>query len=337
MIFMQPHAARQLSICLLLSLTLIGACGRQSPPPQSADAPPGEKPAAANKDEAGGPDVKLTPQQIASLGLTTTAAESVRFVPATQGFGVVLSHDAIAQTVADVATAQAQAQQSQAVLARSSRLAGTAGADSAEIRESAGRQAAVDAAALRLAEAKASAILGQHPPWAGHEDGAVLADLAAGRSKLLRVTFPLGALDGPAPKSLRVARLDAATAGERWTARLVWDAPADSGLPGRSFFALLQHTEVGEGERMLAWAMGGAEPAEPGIVVPPSAVVMSEGRYWCYVERQPGLFSRIPLVISRPMADGYFLANAIKPGVPIVTSAAGLLLARQSNPGADTD
>ena len=187
----------------------------------------------------------------------------MRFVPAAQGFGVVLSHDAIAQTVADVATARAQAQQSQAVLARSSRLAGTAGADSAEIRESAVRQAAVDSAALRLAEAKASAILGQHPPWAGHEDGAVLAELAAGRSKLLRVTFPLGALDGPAPKSLRVARLDAATVGEGMDGAPcgLQDAPADSGLPGRSFFALLQHTEVGEGERMLAWAMGGAEPA----------------------------------------------------------------------------
>ena len=265
-----------------------------------------------------------------------TAANSVRFTPAKQGFAVVLSHDAIAQAVADVATAHAEARQSQAVLARMTRLAGTAGAESAEARDGAVRQAAVDSAALHLAEAKSSAILGQHPPWAGQDDSKVLAELAAGRSKMLRVTFPLGALNGAAPNSLRIARLDAGATAERWTARVVWDAPADPGAPGRSFFALLQHTDAGEGERLLVWAEGDAEGAESGVLVPPAAVVMSEGKYWCYVERQANVFTRIPLDISRPMADGYFVAG-IKPGERIVTLGAGLLLARQTNPSTEAE
>jgi hypothetical protein len=335
---MQHLPTLRFSASLLLSVLLFAACGRQPPAADAAKAAPKEKSAAAEDAAAETADVKLETEEAAKLGIAASAAVAARYIPAKQGFAVVLSHDAIAQAVADVVTAQAGAKQSQAVLARMARLAGTAGAESAEARESAVRQAAVDAAALQLAEAKSSAILGQHPPWADGDGSKLLTDVAAGRSKLLRVTFPLGALNGAVPISLRIARLDAAATGERWTARAVWDAPADPASPGRSFFALLQHTDAGEGERLLAWANGdGSAAAEPGVIVPPAAVVLSDGKYWCYVERQPSVFTRVPLDIGRPMADGYFVSGTIKPGEQIVTSAAGLLLARQTNPSSEAE
>ena len=133
------------------------------------------------------------------------------------------------------------------------------------------------------------------------------------------------------------ASTEAATA-QRWTAHPVWDAPADSGLPGRSVFALLEHSDVAEGERLLAWAAGAAsEKAESGVLVPPSALVVSEGKYWCFVERQSGLFARVAVDIGRSMADGYFVAGTVKPGESIVVSSAGLLLARQTNPSSEAE
>jgi hypothetical protein len=322
---------------LVLSILLLGACGKQQPAADAAKAAPEEKRAAAENAAPEAADVKLGPEEVAKLGIVSTPANSVRFVPARQGFAVVLSHDAIAQSLADVETAQAGARQSQAVLARMGRLAGTAGAESAEARESAVRQAAVDSAALHLAEAKASEIVGQHPPWAGQDDSKVLAELAAGRSKMLRVTFPLGALNGTTPSSLRIARLDSGATAEKWTAHIVWDAPADPGAPGRSFFALLQHTDAGEGERLLAWTNADVSGGtESGVLVPPTAVVMSDGKYWCFVERQAGVFTRVPLDLSRPMADGYF-TGAVKPGERIVTLGGGLLLARQTNPSSEAE
>jgi hypothetical protein len=359
---MQHLSVRQLSLLALLSLALLGGCGKQQPAADAAKAAPEEKAAAGEKkgapdekkgdekdaaeekgaagekEEGGSAEVKLTEEEVAKLGLTTAAAAPVKYVPAKQGFGVVMSHDAIAQAVADVATAQAGVRLSEAALARVSRLDGTPGAQSAEAHEGAVRQAAVDAAALRLAEAKLSALLGQRPPWAGHDDSKLLTELAEGRAKLVRVTFPLGVLNGTDPNSLRLARLDAATVGDRWTARPVWDAPFDASIPGRSFFAVLQRTDVGEGERVLIWAAGdNSGAAESGIVVPPTAVVVTDGKYWCFVEREPGVFSRSPVDISRPMADGYFVADSIKPGDLIVTSAAGLLLARQTNPSTEAE
>jgi hypothetical protein len=335
---MQQLSVRQLSLVALLSLTLLGACGKQQPAAETAKEAPEEKGAAGEKEEAGTGEVKLTSEEIEKLGITTAAAAPVQYVAAKQGFGVVMSHDAIAQAVADVATAQAGMRLSQAALARIARLDGTPGAQSAEARESAARQATVDAAALRLAEAKSSAMFGQRPPWAGQNDSKTLTVLAEGQVKLLRVTFPLGVVSGAAPNNVRVARLDAATVGERWTARPVWDAPFDSSIPGRSFFAVLQRTDVGEGERVLVWAAGdNAERAESGILVPPTALVVIDGKYWCFIEREPGVFSRAALDIGKPMADGYFVKDSIKPGDLIVTLGQGLLLARQTNPSTEAE
>ena len=339
----QIMCARPLMAALLSCLVLCGSCGRQPPAPDAAKAEPEEKVEGTDKAESNAGIVTLRPEEVAGLGITASAAAAVRYQAATSGFGVVLGHDVIAQAVADVVTAQAVAAQSRAVLARMQRLAGTPGADSTEARENAARQAAVDAAALRLAKAKSSSVLGQNPPWAGREDSKLPEELAEGRAKLVRVTFPLGSVNGRAPQRLWLARLGTAGAGERWTAHGVWDAPADAGVPGRSFFALLQDIEVGEGERLLAWTAGGgggggdSGQAESGILIPSSAVVASDGRYWYYLERQPGEFARTPMDISRPMADGYFVQGGLKGGDLIVTSAAGLLLAREINPRTEAE
>ncbi len=334
----QIMCVQPLMAALLSCLVLCGSCGRQPPAPDAAKAEPEEKAEGTDKAESNAGIVTLKPEEVAGLGITASAAAAVRYQAATSGFGVVLGHDVIAQAVADVATAQAVAAQSRAVLARMQRLAGTPGADSTEARENAARQAAVDAAALRLAKAKSSSVLGQNPPWAGREDSKLPGELAEGRAKLVRVTFPLGSVNGRAPQRLWLARLGTAGAGERWTAHGVWDAPADAGVPGRSFFALLQGIEVGEGERLLAWAAGGdSGQAESGILIPSSAVVANDGRYWYYLERQPGEFARTPMDISRPMADGYFVQGGVKRGDLIVTSAAGLLLAREINPSTEAE
>ena len=109
-------------------------------------------------------------------------------------------------------------------------------------------------------------------------------------------------------------------------------------MPGRSFFALLQAADVGEGERLLAWTGGtDSEQAESGVLIPSSAVVASDGRYWYYLERKAGEFARTPMDISRPMADGYFVRGGVNRGDLIVTSAAGLLLARESNPSTEAE
>jgi hypothetical protein len=158
---------------------------------------------------------------------------------------------------------------------------------------------------------------------------------------LVRATFPLGAYRGATPATLRAAPLDSPEADSAhpvkgWTLKSVWDAPADASLPGRSFFGLLEAGEAAEGERLLVWAPG-TGPAQPGVRIPAAALVISDNKSWCYVEKSPGTFVRKEIDTAKPLADGYFVAEGIVPGDRVVTAAAGLLLAREINPSTEAD
>ena len=163
----------------------------------------------------------------------------------------------------------------------------------------------------------------------------MLDAVANGTIKLVRATFPLGALPGAVPHSLQLARPDWSGKAERWKTSTVWAAPADATIPGRSLFALLPSTDVGEGERLDVWAA--ADAAESGVLIPEAAVVISEGKYWCYVEKQRGVFTRIAIDASRPIPGGYFVKEGIGAGESVVTASAGLLLARETNPSTEAE
>jgi hypothetical protein len=279
-----------------------------------------------------GEGVTLTAEQVQKAGLATTPARAAHYAPEAAGYGLVTAHDLVAVAVAELTTAQAAAGQSRAAAARAQRLAGTPGALSADAVEVTTRQVAADTAALMLAQRRLSAVIGAGPPG-GMRGSALLQDLASGKIKLLRATFALGARLLATPASLRVTRLDAATG---WSVRPVWSAPADPNLPGRSFFALLRDSDVGEGERLLVWAPGSGPPQQ-GVTLPAAAVVISDGRYWCYVEARPGVYVRREVATDRPLGDDYFVTQGIAAGDKVVTAGAGLLLARELNPSTEAD
>jgi hypothetical protein len=312
-----------------VALTMLLGCHKA---PATADKPGEDKAAAAQEGVEG---VALQPDEIKKMGIETTAAKAVVHMPEITGYATVIAHETIAQAVADLATAVAIERQSRSALARAQKLAGTPGAMPVETLEAAERQAQVDQAALQLAERRLSATLGQNPPWKVQDSGLELTALAAGHVKLVRVTFPLGALGNTSPVTLRLARINSTPGAKSWESHSVWIAPADSNIPGMSFFALLKGSDAGEGERLLAWAPVGS--AESGVQVPAAAAVINGGKYWCYVEEKPGKFVRTEIDTSMPTADGYFVKDGVSAGDKIVISSAGALLARELNPSSAAD
>jgi len=310
---------------LFLSVLLLAACSNSAAPvPEEA------------KEEDAGTEHALTldKEQREKIGLATAAVMESRFLAEIPGYGTVMSHEAIAAASAELATAQAAVKQSSAALTRAKGLAGTAGALPAEAAESAERQAAADAAALSLAERRLTALLGQGAPL--NADGAsLLTDLASGKVKLVRATFPLGSLANSLPKQLRLARFAVGEFARNWTGTAIWDAPSDPAVPGRSFFTLLRASDAGEGERLQVWASTGA--MLKGVTVPASAVIQSNNAYWCYIEKPEGSFTRTAIDTSRPVADGFFVPEGIAAGDTVVTSGAGLLLARETNPSTEAE
>jgi hypothetical protein len=327
--WIHSFSGRCIGAVLIAAVAVLVAC-HQDEPAAGGTAPPVAGEPASRADEAAAAPLTLTPAQIEKLGIVTQAATAIQYAQETEGYGVVVSHDVIAQAAADLFTAQATARQSRAALARTGSLKGTPGAVSADVADTAVQKAEIDAAALTATQQKLSSLLGMKPPWRNGDRDATLQALASGRIQLVRVTFPLGALADGTPASMRVAHLGIGKPGAGWTMTVVWDAPADAGVPGRSFFALLKSGDASEGERLQAWAP--IAKSVSGVVIPASAAVLSDGRYWCYVEQQPGSFVRIAIDTTRPSADGYFVTAGVLPGDEIVITAAGLLLAKQSAP-----
>lgn len=311
------------------ALLSLAAC-RQGPSEEAA-APA----AAGHKSTPELEGLTLKPEEIRKAGIVTARAAPTEHAPESTGYALVIPREAIAQAVAELTSAAAVERASRAALARGRSLAGTPGAMPVESQEAAERQAAVDHAALVLAERRLSASYGRNAPWKDDYQSAVLSALAGGETKLARVTFPLGALGAATPAKLRFLHLSAAAIAGGFESVSVWPAPADPNIPGRSFFALLKGGDASEGERLLAHAPVGA--AEAGVIVPFPAVVISGGRYWCYLEVKPGSFVRTEIDVSMPTDDGYFVRSGIAPGAQIVTRSAGELLAHELNPGTAAD
>ena len=327
------RAAAGIGLVAAWSLGMLGLAGCHP-----ATAPEPAKDSGATEAAEG---ITLTAEQVAKLGVVSEPAISGEYQPEIAGYGVIVAHEIVATAVAELTTAQAATAQSRAVAARAQRLAGTPGAMSAEATESAARQVATDDAALALAERRLSSLIGEGAGDGTSNRAVALQDLASGKVKLLRATFALGTLPGPPPARLRAARLDAAAPGEPrsprgWVLQPVWNAPADATVPGRSFFALLSGSDAGEGERLLVWAPGSG-PARKGVTVPAAALVISGGRYWCYVERKARNYVRREVATDMPVGNGYLVTEGIAAGEKIVTSAAGLLLAREMNPSTEAD
>ncbi len=83
-----------------------------------------------------------------------------------------------------------------------------------------------------------------------------MGELSSGKTVLVRVTFPLGALPGAIPPRITVARLGADGTG--WTSSRIWEAPADPALPGRGLFVLVNGSDLALNEHVFASVPVGA-------------------------------------------------------------------------------
>jgi hypothetical protein len=306
---------------IILGCFLLASCSQSAPKP------------ADKADSDSEPGISLKPEEVASLGLATVAAQPAQYQQQIMGYGVVMTLDAIAQSDADLETAAAAAAQSAAAAARANSLGtGEQAAVSREVIEVAQSKAAADQAALALARRKAEASFGIHAPWRDAASRtAVMTRLASGKTVLVRATFPLGALGNAVPKQLTLTRLG--TNGASWTTDTIWDAPADPSLPGRGFYAMVDDSDLAQNERVTASVATGAP--ENGIVVPTAALILGEGESWVYIETAAGHFLRTRIETDKPDGNGYFMATGIKAGQKIVTTGAGLLFARETNPSSD--
>ena len=302
--------------CVLAAGLVLTGCGR--------DHDDDEKSGAAGKGSAVVDGAApLTPAQSKLMGLGVVALVGTTLRDEVQGQAQVLSHEALAQLLADVAGAHSAVQQSSATLQRTLQLAPTAGALGADVLEQAQRQARADALQLQLAQRRLSAQFGG---ISAALNATQLDAIADGRNKLLHVVLPTAPRSGTSI-GLRFVTLDNGGQPGGWRAVSQWPAPVADGVSGLSLYAVVTGGQLTEGSRLVALAETGS--VGKAVRVPGAAVVVHDGESWCYVQTGEGQYQRRRVDTLHPQGDGYAVAEGLRVGDSVVVQGAGLLLARE--------
>ena len=208
---------------------------------------------------------------------------------------------------------------------------------SREVVETAKAKAAADQAALMLARRKAEAAFGRNAPWQRRRPR---RDHGAAGLRQKRA----GARHLPAG---RTGQRDAAPAADHtagrgraksWTTSTIWEAPADPAFPGRGFYALVDGSDLAQNEHVTADGAGRRGRGRRDGARRRAGLWRERGLGLC-PDRSRAISCAPPSIPARPLGDGYFVPDGggIRAGQDIVTSGAGLLLARELNPSTEAE
>lgn len=192
-------------------------------------------------------------------------------------------------------------------------------------------QAAAMAAARKERSARAEA-LEEFGPVLGRwliGGSGMLDSLLAMRRVLLKVTLPPPLEVASAPDSAAVLL----PSGDTVRARFLSEAPrTDPRIQGQSLFYL---APTAPGFRVGATVEVRLRPAgrpSGAALVPPSAVILYEGRPWVYAEGPEDQFGRRPVALLGRTGPDY-VATGVRPGTVLVTRGAALVLSQEAGQG----
>ena len=276
-------------------------------------------------------------------GIETAKLAAVDFQRRLHGFGSVLELSAMGERARSWAEARARREGARARAAGSAtvykrdqaliadgRSLSLAQLQAAEEAFSSDQAALAEAVEQERAEEQAAGrewgpVLGPALWSARAQGGVAAAELLAGRSVLLRIVLPAGAIGGAAPPRAE-ARWAGGTAVE---IALVSPAPrSDPALQGPAYFySAPASSGLVPGANVVAELPVGAPQA--GVLLPASAVVWWQGRAWVFLETEADRFTRTEIAGDRQTADGRVFAAGLPATADVVVQGAQMLLSEE--------
>lgn len=261
------------------------------------------------------------------IALKIAALAPMQLEPEVKGYGRVLDPGPLSSLVAELVSARATAEASQKELERLKVLSAQdntspralQAAEAAALRD----RALADSTRQRLLVAWGSAI-------ADRKDLAGLVQsVASGENALVRIDLLAGEFLKAQPLGARLFVLsDENNAVE---AEFIGTAPAvDAQTQGQIFLFLVKSRQPGfvAGAALLGYLKIAGE-AQNGAVIPRAAVTRFNGKPWIYLQTGENTFLRREISLERPLAEGWFAAQRIKPGDRVVVGGAQLLLSEE--------
>lgn len=317
-------------LALLTALTVALAAGC-SPKKEPAAEPAAAAPAAAESRVKHGTNgevmITLDEPTRKALGLEFAALQPASVPPEVKGFGRVLDVTSLVSQAADLAAALASAEASAQELGRLKTLA-------AQNNASARALQAAEAAAVRDQAQAQAARLRLMASWgdtlAGRKDlPGLISALASQRASLAEIDLPAGEPLKAEPQGARLFSL--ADESRPIAAQYVGPAAViDPQTQGRGYLFLVEtnSSRLAPGASLTGMLSLPGE-AQTGVLVPASAVVRFSGAAWVYVQTGPGTFQRAAVSLERPLAEGWFVRQGVKPQDSVVVVGAQLLLSEE--------
>ena len=261
------------------------------------------------------------------IALKIATLASAQLQPEVKGYGRVLDPGPLSSLVAELVSARAAARASQMDLERLKVLSAqnNASARSTQAAEALAQRdsSSANSAQQRLLIAWGKAIA-DHPDLA-----ALVQSLASGESTLVRIDVLGGEFLKTQPLGARLFALsDENNAVE---AEFIGIATAvDAQTQGQGFLFLVKSRQTGfvAGAALVGFVKITGE-AQNGVVIPRTAVTRFNGKPWVYLQSAEGTFLRREISLERPLAEGWFAAQAMKPGERVVVGGAQLLLSEE--------
>jgi len=164
------------------------------------------------------------------------------------------------------------------------------------------------------------------------EAGQMLLKVVSYDAFLARVELPIGAAMDPTATSARIVPVSdesSSLQGER----VAQTAASDAGPKGLVFLYRVQRDDrpLRPGQPVIAYlpASGGELT---GVRIPRSAVVRTSGRTWIYVQVSVDTFVRREVLVTNPIAEGWFATSGFSSGDRIVVEGAHTLLSEELKP-----
>ncbi len=259
----------------------------------------------------------------------TVALETATVAQKQDGIANILSPETLVQLDADIRTAAIAADFSRREFERYRSTKSL----SIHIIEGAERQSQTADAQLASLQLRLRQTWGDAAPFLEDEPRAkLIEELTRGKTVLVRLDF-LQSRREP-PQNVHVLPLNG---GSETTVRTLWPAPTgNAAMPGISFLGLV---DAGPGLRHLdrARAVADAGAAQTGVIIPQSALIVTAGETWCYIEVAAERFERRKVALTSPVAEGYLVQDGFEPGTRVVVRGASTLLSREAEPGDDEE
>ncbi|HWI59684.1 MAG TPA: hypothetical protein VNZ22_20825 [Bacillota bacterium] len=323
---MKLKSVLQSALSVGITVLLVG-CSEHTPPP--APGAPAEKPEESRVKHGtnGAVVITLEPATQKVMGLQTTALAPARLSPELKAYGRVLEISPLAALVAELTTSQAASEATQAELKRLKTLAAQnnaseralQAAEAAAVRD----QAQVESVRLRLLVNWGHAIAEQK------DLPAFVQSLGTLASALIELNVPAGQPVSSPPTGARVMTL--ASENPPIPAQFLSPAPVvDPQLQGRGFLFLVSPnpSRLTPGATLDGFLSLPGEP-QAGVMLPREAVIQFNGASWVYLQTGEETFERVEASLDRPLENGWFVSEGLKPQDKVVTVGAQQLLSEE--------